>query len=50
MASAFVKFALDSKVDPTPNRFIEFWRYSHPSLTRRIEFVRHYKPWEAPKK
>jgi STE24 endopeptidase len=47
MASAFVKFALDSKIDPTPNRFIEFWRYSHPSLTRRIEFVRNYKPWET---
>ena len=45
MASAFVKFALDSKVDPTPNAFIEFWRYSHPSLTKRIEFVRNYKPW-----
>jgi STE24 endopeptidase len=46
MASSFVKFAEDSKVDPTPNAFIEFWRYSHPSLTRRIEFVRNYKPWE----
>ncbi|HEY2325189.1 MAG TPA: M48 family metallopeptidase [Thermoanaerobaculia bacterium] len=46
MASAFVKFALDSKVDPTPNAFIEFWRYSHPSLTKRIQFVRNYKPWE----
>jgi Zn-dependent protease with chaperone function len=48
MASSFVKFAEDSKVDPTPNEFIEFWRYSHPSLTRRIEFVRSYKPWEGP--
>jgi STE24 endopeptidase len=47
MASAFVKFALDSKVDPTPNAFIEFWRYSHPSLTKRIQFVRTYKPWES---
>jgi Zn-dependent protease with chaperone function len=47
MASAFVKFALDSKVDPTPNPFIEFWRYSHPSLTKRIQFVRNYKPWES---
>ena len=46
MASAFVKFAEDSKVDPSPSRFIEFWRYSHPSLARRIDFVLHYKPWE----
>lgn len=47
MARSFVKFALDSKVDPTPHPFIEFWRYSHPSLARRIEFVRTYKPWES---
>jgi Zn-dependent protease with chaperone function len=45
MASAFVKFAEDSKVDPNPPRFIEWWRYSHPSLGRRIEFVLHYQPW-----
>jgi STE24 endopeptidase len=49
MASAFVKFAKDSKVDPNPNHFIEFWRYSHPSLARRIDFVLHYKPWEQGK-
>ncbi len=45
MASAFVKLAEDSKVDPTPNPFIEFWRYSHPSLAKRIQFVLGYKPW-----
>ena len=42
-ASSFVKFAEDSKVNPNPHPFIEFWRYSHPSLARRIEFVLHYK-------
>lgn len=46
MASAFVKFAEDSKSDPRPPRFIEWWRYSHPSLGRRIDFVLSYKPWE----
>ncbi|MGZ7040626.1 MAG: M48 family metallopeptidase [Thermoanaerobaculia bacterium] len=46
MASAFVKFAKDSKLDPAPSPFIEFWLYSHPSLARRIDFVLHYKPWE----
>lgn len=45
-ATAFVKFAEDSKVNPRPHAFIEFWRYSHPSLARRIDFVLHYKPWE----
>ncbi len=47
MASAFVKFAEDSKQDPRPPAFIEWWRYSHPSLGRRIDFVLKYKPWEA---
>jgi len=44
MASSFVKFAEDSKVDPNPPRFIEWWYYSHPSLGRRIKFVLSYKP------
>lgn len=46
MASSFVKFAEDSKADPRPPRFIEWWRYSHPSLGRRIDFVLAYKPWD----
>ena len=44
LASAFVKFAEDSKADPRPPRFIEWWRYSHPSLGRRIDFVLGYEP------
>jgi STE24 endopeptidase len=44
LASAFVKFAEDSKADPRPPRFIEWWRYSHPSLGRRIDFVLGYRP------
>lgn len=47
MASSFVKFAEDSKADPRPPRFIEWWRYSHPSLGRRIDFVMAYHPWET---
>jgi STE24 endopeptidase len=43
MASAFVKFAEDSKEDPRPPRFIEWWMYSHPSLGRRIDFVLGYE-------
>ena len=42
MASAFVKFAEDSKEDPRPPRLIEWWMYSHPSLGRRIDFVLQY--------
>src|SRR6266849_323384 len=45
-ASSFVKFAEDSKVDPNPPRFIEWWRYSHPAAQRRIDFALSYRPWE----
>jgi STE24 endopeptidase len=31
--------------DPNPSRFIEFWLYSHPSISERIDFALHYDPW-----
>ncbi|MGB0075658.1 MAG: M48 family metallopeptidase [Terracidiphilus sp.] len=31
--------------DPSPNRFIEFWLYDHPSTEHRAEFAEHYDPW-----
>ncbi len=43
MASSFVKFAEDSKQDPNPPRFIEWWRYSHPAAQRRIDFALSYR-------
>jgi len=48
MASSFVKFAEDSKHDPNPPRFIEWWRYSHPAAQRRIDFALSYRPWGKP--
>lgn len=45
-ATSEVKFAEDSKVNPSPNRFIELWRYSHPAAQRRIDFALQYRPWE----
>lgn len=30
---------------PNPNRFVEFWLYSHPSISRRANFAEHYDPW-----
>lgn len=30
--------------DPTPNRFVEFWMDSHPSVQERAEFAEHYDP------
>ena len=43
MATAFIKLAEDSKVNPRPHPFIEFWRYSHPALAERVEFALGYK-------
>ena len=31
--------------DPSPNRFIVFWTYSHPSTQDRALFAEHYDPW-----
>jgi STE24 endopeptidase len=31
--------------DPSPSRFIEFWLYSHPSVSERVRFASEYDPW-----
>ena len=31
--------------EPDPNRFIEFWTYTHPSTAERIAFAESYDPW-----
>ena len=46
MATAFIKLAETSKRDPNPPRFIEWWRYSHPAIGRRVPFALGYRPWE----
>lgn len=37
--------------EPNPNGFIEFWLYSHPSISERVAFAQRYDPWAhgAPK-
>lgn len=45
-ATAFIKLAEDSKIEPQPHPFIEFWRYSHPPLAKRISFALSHRPWE----
>ena len=47
MATAFRKMAEDSKRDPSPHPLIEYWRYSHPPIAKRIPFALTYKPWES---
>ena len=31
--------------DPSPNRFVEWWTYSHPSVSDRMNFAAEYDPW-----
>jgi len=33
--------------EPQPNRYIEFWLFSHPSITHRVAFAAAYDPWVA---
>ncbi len=42
-AKAFDKLSVFNLSDPDPPAIIEFWFYSHPSLKKRMEFVRNYK-------
>jgi len=34
-----------SLTDPSPNRFVEFWTFSHPSISSRAAFAATYNPW-----
>ncbi len=34
-----------SLTDPSPNRFVEFWTFSHPSISSRAAFAAAYNPW-----
>jgi Zn-dependent protease with chaperone function len=47
-ARAFDKLSAYNLSDPDPNPIIEFWFSSHPSLKKRIEFVRSYRPMPDP--
>jgi Zn-dependent protease with chaperone function len=47
-ATAVHSFCSDARVwldDPSPNPFVEFWTYSHPSTEQRAKFAAHYDPW-----
>jgi Zn-dependent protease with chaperone function len=34
-----------SLTDPNPNPFVEFWTFSHPSVSSRAAFAANYNPW-----
>jgi len=44
-ATAFDKLSVFNLSDPDPHPIIEFWFYDHPSLKKRIAFVRGYQRW-----
>jgi STE24 endopeptidase len=33
--------------EPNPSPFIEFWLYSHPSISERVAFTQSYDPWSS---
>ena len=33
--------------EPDPNPFIEFWTFSHPSISERVAFSSSYNPWST---
>lgn len=33
--------------EPNPNPFVEFWLYTHPSISERIAFTQSYDPWST---
>ncbi|MBD3401678.1 M48 family metalloprotease [candidate division GN15 bacterium] len=43
-AIAFDKLSVFNLSDPNPPELVEFWFYSHPALSKRMEFVRSYQP------
>lgn len=42
---AFVALGENYLEAPNPNPLVEFWLYSHPSISRRANFAAHYDPW-----
>jgi STE24 endopeptidase len=42
---AFVALGENYLEAPNPNPFVEFWLYSHPSISQRANFAAHYDPW-----
>jgi STE24 endopeptidase len=44
-ARAFQIMGEIALADPSPSSFIEFWLYSHPSVSERVRFAAEYDPW-----
>jgi Zn-dependent protease with chaperone function len=46
-AHAFQVLGEEGFDEPDPNPFIEFWIYSHPSISERVAFSATYDPWST---
>jgi Zn-dependent protease with chaperone function len=44
-AEAFQILGEIGLADPSPSPLIEFWLYSHPSVSKRVRFASEYDPW-----
>jgi Zn-dependent protease with chaperone function len=44
-ATAFVRLQQENLGYPRPGPLYMFWRSTHPSLAKRIEFCNNYRPW-----
>jgi Zn-dependent protease with chaperone function len=44
-AHSFQVLGEESLDDPTPHPWVEFWTFSHPSITDRKAFAAQYNPW-----
>ena len=44
---SFQELGDQSLDEPDPNPLLEFWMYSHPSISHRVAFAASYNPWEA---
>ena len=47
-ATVVHSFCSDARLwldNPSPNPFVEFWTYSHPSTEQRAAFAERYDPW-----
>ncbi|MCY6355027.1 M48 family metallopeptidase [Clostridium sp. ZS2-4] len=47
--SAFDKLSKHGIVIPDPDPLYKMWKYDHPPIKERIEFLKIYKPWEEGK-
>ncbi len=47
MAHSFQRLGEMWLDNPSPNRFVVFWTYSHPPTASRVDFAAGYDPWRA---